>query len=80
MGAYNKKGIKMKKRVLIGLVLLAFVTAGAAFAQKAGETVQLSAQFYRNLRSTGNLTITMDPSRDTFTMNDGAKYIRANIQ
>jgi hypothetical protein len=68
---------------------------------------KVGTQVWRNLRSTGNLTwsvqnlgitfntsnpdvvtgtqwynvtITMDPSGDTFTVSDGSKYIRAGIQ
>jgi len=53
----------MKKKVLMGLVLLAIIGTSAVFAQRAGETVQLGGQTYRvESSSNGRVVLQLVPS------------------
>jgi len=53
----------MKKKVLMSLVLLAIIGTSAVFAQRVGETVQVSGQTYRVESNTGGrLVLQLVPS------------------
>ena len=55
----------MKKRVLMSLVLLALIGTSAVFAQRVGETVQVTGQTYRVESNTGGrLGLQLVPSLD----------------
>jgi hypothetical protein len=55
----------MKKKVLMSLVLLIAIGTSAVFAQKAGETVQVSGQTYRvESSSNGRVVLQLVPSLD----------------
>jgi len=55
----------MKKKLLMGLVLLIAVGRSAVFAQRAGETLQVGGQTYRvESNSNGRLVLQLVPSLD----------------
>jgi len=66
----------MKKKVLMGLVLLAIIGTSSVFAQKVGDSVQLSGKTYRvESVSNGRVVLQLVPSLDgTWVDQMGWKY------
>jgi len=66
----------MKKRVLMGLVLLAIIEISGVFAQKVGESVQLGGQTYRvESSSNGRLVLQLQSLLDGVWYSKGRAII-----